>query len=186
MARGRLILAGLMLALVACAVAAGASADTGLVTGTVTARTLSQSTSATPSFSVTLNGTDQTASYTLPITVTDSRGSGAGWNLTVTSTQFTTGGGSPNTLSTSASTISAASATCNTGSSCTNPTNSVSYPLGLPAGATPPTAVKFFNAALTTGLGKFTLTPTVQVSVPANTYAGTYTSTVTLAIVSGP
>ena len=29
---------------------------------------------------------------------------------------------------------------------CTDPTNSVTYPLGVPAGATAPTAVKFFNA----------------------------------------
>jgi hypothetical protein len=46
--------------------------------------------------------------------------------------------------------------------------------------------VKFFIAAAETGMGKFTVTPTVGVSLPANTYAGTYTSTVTLASVSGP
>src|SRR5262249_14512852 len=172
--------------LVGVLVSAGAVADTAPVTGTLAAGTLSESTSATPSFSVTLNGTDQTASYTLPISVTDSRGSGAGWNLTVTSTQFSTGGGSPNRLAASASTINGVSATCGAGASCTDPTNTVRYPLGLPAGSPAPTAVKFFNAALNTGLGKFTITPTVQVTVPANSFAGTYTSTVTLAIVSGP
>jgi hypothetical protein len=46
--------------------------------------------------------------------------------------------------------------------------------------------VKFFNAATNSGLGKFTITPTVTVSIPANTVAGTYTSTVSVAIVSGP
>ena len=36
-------------------------------------------------------------------------------------------------------------------------------------------------------MGGFTVTPTVQVAIPANTYAGTYTSTVrTVAVVSGP
>jgi hypothetical protein len=35
-------------------------------------------------------------------------------------------------------------------------------------------------------MGKFTVTPTIQVAIPANTYAGTYTSTVTVAVVSGP
>jgi hypothetical protein len=35
-------------------------------------------------------------------------------------------------------------------------------------------------------MGKFTVTPTVQVAIPANTYAGTYQSTVTVAVVSGP
>ena len=67
-----------------------------------------------------------------------------------------------------------------------SPTNSVTYPVGVPAGSTPPTAVKYFNAAANTGQGQFTNTPTIQVSVPANTYAGTYTSTLTLAAVSGP
>jgi WxL domain surface cell wall-binding len=180
-------LAVAVLAVVAAGVAAvGAWADTAPVTGTLSAGTLSESTSATPSFSVTLNGSDQTASYTLPITLIDSRGSGAGWNLTVTSTQFSTGGGSPKTLPTDASNITGVSAACNSGGSCTNPTNSVTYPLGLPAGATPPTAVKFINAATNTGMGKFTITPTVQVTVLGNAFAGTYTSTITLAVVSGP
>ena len=69
---------------------------------------------------------------------------------------------------------------------CTNPTNAITYPFTVPAEAVAPAAVKFFNAAADTGMGKFTLTPTVGVSVPANTYAGTYKSTVTLASVSGP
>jgi hypothetical protein len=47
-------------------------------------------------------------------------------------------------------------------------------------------AVKLFNAAANTGMGSFTVTPTVQVAIPANTFAGTYTSTVTVAVVSGP
>jgi hypothetical protein len=35
-------------------------------------------------------------------------------------------------------------------------------------------------------MGNFTVTPTIQVAIPSNTYAGTYTSTVTVAVVSGP
>jgi hypothetical protein len=49
-----------------------------------------------------------------------------------------------------------------------------------------PTAVKLFNAAANTGMGAFTVTPTISVAIPANSYAGTYTSTVTVAVVSGP
>ena len=119
------------------------------------------------------------------MTVADNTGSGAGWNVTITSTTFTTGGGSPHTLSTSASTATGAVAACG-GGTCTNPTNSVGYPLAVPAGAPAPTAVKLFNAAANTGMGSFNLTPTIQVAIPANTYAGTYTSTVTVAVVSGP
>jgi hypothetical protein len=179
-----------LIALATCAAtvapASAALAASSTVTGTVTGGTLGIATSATPSFSVTLNGTDQTASYTVPTTVTDATGSGAGWNLTVTSTQFTTGGGTPHTLATTASNVTSVADACVGGATCTNPTNSVGYPVAVPAGSTPPAAVKYFNAALNTGEGQFTNTPTVQVSAPANTLAGTYTSTLTLAAVSGP
>ncbi len=134
---------------------------------------------------VTLNGSDQTTSYALGLTVTDARGNGAGWNLTITSTQFSDGHG--DTLATTASSIgSAPSVSCNAGSSCTNPTNSITYPVTVPAGNTAPTPVKFFNAAANSGLGKFTITPTITISIPANTIAGTYSSTVSVAVVSGP
>jgi hypothetical protein len=166
--------------------ATSATAATSTVTGTVSAGTLSITTSATPSFSVTLDGTDKTASFTVPTTVTDTTGAGAGWNLTITSTPFSTGGGSPSTMATNASSITGVTNACTGTGSCTNPTNAITYPLGVPAGAGPPAAVKYFNAAAATGAGEFTNTPTIEVDLPANTIAGTYTSTLTLAAVSGP
>ncbi len=146
------------------------------------AGSLSESTSASPTFSVTLNGSNQTTTYTLPISVVDSRGTGLGWNLTITSTRFTNGAQS---LSTNASQVTSVSSSCAV-APCVNPINSVGYPVTVPAGTAPPAAVKFYNAALLTGLGSFTITPTIRVSVPANTFKGTYTSTITLAIASGP
>lgn len=141
------------------------------------------SVSATP---VTLTGDDQTTSYALGLTVTDPRGTGAGWNLTITSTLFDTG--THQLASTASSILTAPSVTCSgVGGNCTSPSNGVTYALAIPAGSpTPPTAVKFFNAAANSGLGKFTITPVVTVSIPGNTYAGTYTSTVSVAVVSGP
>jgi WxL domain surface cell wall-binding len=166
------------------AVAALADSSTG-ATAVVNAGNLSETgpsaVSATP---VTLNGSDQTTNYSLGLTVTDARGSGGGWNLTITSTTFTAG---THTLSTTASNISAApTVACTGGSTCTNPTNAITYPLGVPAAATAPTPVKLFNAAANTGMGNFTITPTVTVSIPANTFTGSYTSTVSVAVVSGP
>jgi hypothetical protein len=35
-------------------------------------------------------------------------------------------------------------------------------------------------------MGSFSVTPTVSVSIPGNAYAGSYASTVTVAIVAGP
>ncbi len=165
-------------------IAAFADSSTG-ATVVVNAGTLTESgPSSVSATAVTLNGNDQTTTYSLGLTVTEARGSGAGWNLAITSTTFTSG---PHSLSTSASTITAApTVACNAGSSCTNPTNSITYPVGVPAGATAPAGVKFFNAAANTGMGKFTITPTVTISIPANTFAGSYTSTVSVAVVSGP
>lgn len=185
MHRISLRLGATMVAVAAFAFPASALAATAESTGTVTAGSLSLTTAAAPTFSATLNGTDQTPTYTLPMTVEDSTGSGSGWNTTITSTEFTTGGATPRTLSTTASSMTGVTSECAEGT-CTDPTNAVTYPLTVPAGAEAPTAVKFFNAAEETGMGKFTVTPTVGVSIPANTYAGTYTSTVTLASVSGP
>ncbi len=152
----------------------------GSVTEAVTAPTIP---------SVNLNGLDQTVSYTLPITVVDATGTGNGWNLTITSTAFSTSGDSPHTLANNASTISSVASACAvSGTTCTDTSgNSVSYPLGVPAGATAPSAVKFFSAAADSGMGKFTITPTISLAIPANTYASSsYSSTISVAVVSGP
>jgi len=133
---------------------------------------------------VTIDGTDQSVAYTIPLSITDVRGNGAGWNATITSTSFSDGSG--HSLATSASSVSAVAVACVAGGSCTNPTNAVAYALAVPAGATAPTAVKLFDAAANTGMGRFTVTPTINVSIPGNVYAGTYNSTVTVAVVSGP
>ncbi len=137
---------------------------------------------------VTLTGVDQTINYTLPIVVTDATGTGNGWNLTITSTTFSTGGSTPHTLANNISTITGVTSVCSTGTTCTSASNAISYPLAMPAGATAPTAVKLFNAATDSGMGKFTITPTIALSVPANAYASSsgYSSTITVAVVSGP
>jgi WxL domain surface cell wall-binding len=176
-----IFLTGVVLA----ALPANALGANATATGTLSGSTLSLSTSAAPTFSANLDSGDSTPTYTVPLTIQDTRGTGAGWNATITSTQFTTGGGTPSTLATNASTLTGVISACATGT-CTNPTNSVTYPLAVPAGATAPTAVKFFNAAANTGMGKFTNTPTIAVFVPQNSVAGTYTSTLTISIVSGP
>lgn len=48
------------------------------------------------------------------------------------------------------------------------------------------TATKVFNASANTGLGNETVTFTFRLSMPAATSAGTYTSTWTYSLVSGP
>lgn len=162
-------------ALVASAVAlAGTLTATTTVSGTAG---ISLNLPANPSLSSTLDGSDQTVSYAPVLGVVDARGSGAGWNLTIAATAFSDGAG--HTLA--AGTLDTAAQICHSGSSCTAAVNGVALPLTLST-----TAAKFFNAALNSGLGKVDVTPTVNVSVPGNAYAGTYTSTVTVAAVAGP
>jgi hypothetical protein len=165
------------------AVALPVAATTG--TATISAGSLAFA-SAPPnvSFSATLNGLDQTSSANEAVDVSDATGSGTGWNLTATSTTFTTG---TKSLSTSATTLTGAPTdACDTGATCSLATNSISYPYALPAGTTAPTATKVYDAAANTGMGNQTVTPVWKLSVPANTFAGTYTSTWTISLVSGP
>ena len=183
---GRRLAVGLAATVVAALLPVAALAATG--TATIAAGSLGfVSTPPNVSFSATLNGLDQTVTTTQALDVGDATGSGTGWNITATSTTFTTGGGSPHLLSTSATSLSSTPTdACDASATCTLATNSVTYPYVLPAASTAPTATKMYSAAANTGLGNQTVTPTWRLSVPASTYAGTYTSTWTISLVSGP
>jgi hypothetical protein len=160
---------------VASAAVAGTLTATATVAGTAG---ISLNLPADPSISDTLDGSDQTVSYSPVLGLVDARGSGAGWNLQISATTFSDGSG--HTLA--AGTVTGAAQACHSGSSCTAATNSgISLPLTISG-----TAAKFFNAAAASGLGKLDVTPTVAVSIPGSSYAGTYTSTVTLAATTGP
>lgn len=170
--------------LAALAAPSAALAATATATGSVTGSTFSLNVPAlaNPTFTANIDLGDQTPTYTVPMTVQDTRGTGAGWNLTITSTAFTTG---TQSLANAASSMTSLTSVPGTGTN-TNPTNAISYPLAVPAAASAPTAVKFFNAAANSGMGKFTITPTITVTVPQNSFTGTYSSTLTIANVSGP
>jgi len=179
-------LIGLVGTAAAAALAAtAAEAATVTVNATVTTgSTLSVSSLNTPSFSLTLNGDDQTGTYQAQLQVVDARGlaSGGGWNLTIGATQFSDGAG--HTLPSNADTISTVTSACHTGSTCTLPTNSVSNTnLAVPVS---PSTTKFLNAATATGLGRVDVNVNVNVAVPANAIAATYSSTLTVAVATGP
>lgn len=130
----------------------------------------------------TLNGASRVLTSNLSFTPNDGTGSESGWNLTGTSTTFTSG---THTLPTTATTATAASAALAAGT-CQLPTNSITYPVTLPAATTAPTAVKLYDAAVATGVGTSTLSLTFSLAVPTNVRAGTYTSTWTFSLSSGP
>jgi hypothetical protein len=135
----------------------------------------------------------------------DGTGSGDGWNLTVTSTQFaatdtantiplSSSAGTSYNLSVNGNGAGAGNTTtpvqnCASGSTCTEATSNsaaVTYPVYVPAAATAPTPVSLFTADAGTGMGAIDLSTDWWLSVPANTDADTYYSTITLAINTGP
>ena len=137
--------------------------------------------------------------------VDDASGNSAGWHVTTSATTFTTGGGTPVTLAdtgtfqttgsvTSATATTAPDATCAIVSTCTLPTgNTVTYPVAITTAATTPTPVSIYSAAAASGIGDIIIggsTATNPVgwwlNIPFDAAPGTYTSTITMAIVSGP
>jgi sugar lactone lactonase YvrE len=137
-----------------------------------------------PTFSFTLNGTTSTATSTRTFRVSDTTQLNAGWHVTITSTQFTSSLG--NTLPVNALTIMSVATACTPSKTCVLPTNRISsYPITVPAGTTQPAAVTYFSAAAGTGTGDVTVTTTFSLTVPPGTAAGTYTSTLTEALVKG-
>ena len=151
-------------------------------------------------WAATLNGSDQsvtdTAAADQQLTVDDETGTAAGWHITVAATTFTTG---TYTLAnagtfvltgsvTSVTAITAPSATCVV--SCTPPASTSTYPAAI---TTASPAATVYDASAASGLGPVTLGGSTAanpvgwwINVPASARAGTYTSTVTVAIVSGP
>ena len=170
----------ILLGSAAVALAAATAALAGTLTPTATisgAAGMSMTLPSGPSMTSTLDGTDQVVSWSALLGIVDARGSGAGWNLTASATNFSDSAG--HTITPGA--IGSVTSACRGGNSCTGATNSVTYPITITG-----TAAKFFNASADSGLGKVDVTPSVDVTIPGNAYAGTYTSTVTLAAVSGP
>jgi hypothetical protein len=133
------------------------------------------------------------------LTATDNTATGAGWHITVSATTFTTGPKSlPNagavdfTGSVSSSLASTApSATCV--GSCTLPTDTTTYPVVMATAVSSPSVYTVYDTAAGTGEGVMIIGGSAAanpigwwVQVPASTSAGSYTSTVTLQVVSGP
>ena len=134
--------------------------------------------------------------------VDDATGSGAGWNVTVSATTFTSispaatlvnaGTFSTNGSITSAVATTAPTGACTSGATCTVPTDTSVYPVAMTTAATTPTAYKIYDTSAATGLGSITIgLPGAApvgwwVAVPANAVPATYTSTVTLEVLTAP
>ncbi len=181
----------------------GAQASGGTSSLTVAAGTGLTVTGAAPgNLSVTLNGSDQTVTTTLgSYTAADSTGSGKGWNVTFQATAFhcTNGGVSDpcpssggDTFPTSSLLMAPPTVACASNQTCSGragkPTVSIASNTAVDSGS----AVKVASAAVNTGMGTYNFTPgtigggNLQLAVPSYAYASTYSSTLTVSIVSGP
>jgi WxL domain surface cell wall-binding len=161
---------------------------------------------ATQTWGTTLDGTDKQLVDAAPadtsFSVQDATGSGDGWNVTATATQFTVGASTTvladtgtlvfNGSATSETTGATPGNLCAPATTCTVPTTDVVFPVDFVTGAAV-IPVSIYNAAAATGLGNILIgsssggAPAAWwVNVPASATAGAYVSTITLAINSGP
>ncbi len=165
----------------ALAPAAMAADDTSVA---VTGGTLSITNPLVANFTaVTLNGAPQTTAATMDgFSVTDGRGTGVGWNVTVQATQFSGGVTPTRTLGTgSLSLLAPTVAAANTTSSA--PPTMTAGPYAIDG-----STVKIASAAAAAGMGTYDFTQggALSLAIPASAYAATYTSTVTVSVVTGP
>ncbi len=130
---------------------------------------------------IALTGIDQTVDTAPapPWWATDARGTGSGWNITISSTDFSETGGGLITVDNFKMQLLGASIVTVSGNA--PPTSQVtSYqPLG---GA----AAKLLSAGAGTGMGTYDFTPDARLIVPAETVPGDYQAFMTVSINSGP
>ncbi len=168
-----------------------AAADTGAV---ITGGTLSGGGLGFASFgAITLNGAQQTS--TAPFTlanVTDARGTGAGWNVSLSLTPLAEYNTGTSAYVTSGKTLAASSIKVTTApvvslvdstSSSANTITPVATTTALDTGS----AVKLLSAAAAGGMGTYSFsTMTSTLTVPANAYAKTYKSDATVSLNVAP
>lgn len=164
--------------LLTTAFAPGAFADQ--TSATVTGGALSMTEPLASDFAGrSITGAAQTTTAALDaFSVSDFRGTGAGWSVTAQATQFD---GGTNDLAAGSLSLSQPTVAAN-GTTSTAP-GVTAGPYQIDNGA----AVKISSAPENTGMGKYDFSATTMtLALPAAVFAGTYTSTVTVSILSVP
>jgi hypothetical protein len=154
---------------------------------TITPGDLTWGTPATVDFAGTLTGRAQVLTDTQGIDISDLRGSGEGWHVTLTTTQFTTSSGTIRTLATDSATDLSSTGACDSPDpdECLMAQDSA-IPVPIPAGSIAPPPVVIQSAEVDSGMGAMTYTHVMQLAIPAVVRAGAYSSTWTYSIVAGP
>lgn len=179
------------------AIFAGVAAATPNSTADLTAGSLSIANPTGISFTGTLNGSTQYWNDTADTLAVVNPGRNDGWNVTAEFDDFTCTAASASTCDTntltdlavngdtgSSTANTAPTITCTASTTCTPATLSAqTYPQSVDDTGTP---TKIFNAAADSGVGQITGAVVWWLTTPANTLGGTYDSTLTLAINTGP
>jgi hypothetical protein len=147
------------------------------------ASALSITTAAITFPGVTLDGTDQTVNdNTSAAWRADATGESGGWNVTVASTDFDNGAGKTIAVSNFETRLLDANIAYISGIDTINIPVSTQTTFASLSGS----ALKIASAASGEGDGVYDMTPDFRLTVPAETYTGSYTATVTVAINAGP
>ena len=174
----------LALGTVSTAFAAGGGPASGTLTGS---EAVTESDGGAFSFATkAIGATDSTSPMALALTVDDLTGTGDGWTLSMSMTQFacTTGGCTGKTLPTTS--VMNVTAACVTDAACTLPNNSATCNVAAnTVEADVTSSFTICDPATGTGMGSTLVTPTLAIPVLATAYAGVYDSTVTITIVGG-
>jgi hypothetical protein len=164
--------------------AAVAFAETGSVT--ITGGSLTSDADDVALAEVTLDGTDTTGTSTSDEwDITDARGTGAGYCVTIDATDWSDGS---HTLDISESdeefniTILDGGTTTVAGDDTNKPASQVSTQTAI---TTNPATLNIMSAGTDEGMGHYTYEPDFEQEVPAETYAGSYTTTITVTANSG-
>jgi hypothetical protein len=135
---------------------------------------------------VTLDGTDQTATSTADSWgINDARGTGAGYCVTIDSADFSDGSHTIDISETDQEfliVISDGDTVTNAGDAVNIPTSQVTSDTAI---TTNPATLNILSAATDEGMGDYTYYPDFTLEVRAETYAGSYTATVTITANSG-
>ena len=144
------------------------------------AAALSITTAAITFPEITLNGSDQTVAGSTSAWQADASGESGGWNVTVASTDFDNGSGK--TIAVSNFELRLLDANIVRVSGDTNAPASTQTTFTSLSGS----ALKIVSAAVSESDGVYDLTPDLRLTLPAETYTGSFTATVTVSISVGP
>jgi hypothetical protein len=130
---------------------------------------------------VALDGDPHTVDGSTSAWRADAAGETGGWNVTVSSTDFDNGSGKAIAASNFQIRLLDASIVWVSGDDINMPTSTQTTFTALSG-----TGLKIASAAVGDGNGVYDMTPDFQLTVPAETYAGNYTATVTVDITAEP